>query len=498
MEDLDHLLSNEPDLVRRAVSIALAKKSLMDFTLCTKPDYRAQWFHRHLAHLCDLFALNKIQRLMVLMPPQHGKSELTSRRLPAYLLGHDPSLRIMGLSYNDIHAKKFNRQVQRIIDSETYHKIFPDTRLNMSNVVTSSHGQFLRNSKEFEIAGCEGSYMSAGVGSGITGNPVDIILVDDPIKSRKEADSKQFRDNTWDWWLDDVGSRIRERTQIMITVTPWHHDDLIGRIMADETEARKWTVISYPAIREDDDNPDDPREIGRALWPEEKSEKSLLDIKRQTPRTYNSLYQCKPIDPKGNMFKKDWFNIIPPSAFVSKMQYASKVSPRLFVIDTAQTADGKNDPNGVMCFLIMDEELYIVNYTGRRLELPDLLKFLPKYFVNNRYQDRKSKVWVEPKDIGKSVVSSLKRVRLNGRLITIKEDFFPDTDKQVRAAGILDICETGRVNLVAGPWVESFLQSVCGFPVRKHDEEVDCLIMACDKLENGWGSTTMTSSTTRR
>ena len=470
----------------------------MDFTTFTKPNYRPQWFHRHLAHLCDLFARQKIMRLMVLMPPQHGKSELTSRRLPAYLFGLNPALRIMALSYNDPHAKRFNRQVQRIIDSEKYHKIFPDTRLNSSNVVTASYGQFLRNASEFEIAGKEGHYLSAGVGSGITGNPADVILVDDPIKSRKEADSKVYRDALWNWWLDDVGSRVRERTQIMITVTPWHHDDLVGRLMNDEIEARKWTVIRYPAIKEDDTNPDDPRAIGHALWPEEKSAESLADIRRRTPRTYNSLYQCSPTNPGGNMFKRDWFKVIRPSEFITKMQYAVRASPRLFVADTAYTADNDNDPNGVMTFMIMDEELYIINYTGRRLELPDFLKFFANYLSNHKYQPKRSKVWVEPKATGKSVVASMKRVRLNGRLITIREDFLPDTDKEVRAAGVLDICESGRVNLVAGPWVTPFLDSVCGFPVRKHDEEVDCLIMACDKLENGYGPVGLKSSTTTK
>lgn len=496
--DIEYLLKTDPDLVERAVSISLARKSLLDFTIWTKPDYRPQWFHRHLAHLCDEFAAGRITRLMVLMPPQHGKSELTSRRLPAYLFGLDPGLRIMALSYNDPHAKRFNRQVQRIIDSEAYHKVFPDARLNSSNVVTAAYGQFLRNASEFEIAGHEGHYLSAGVGSGITGNPADIILVDDPIKSRKEADSKVYREALWNWWLDDVGSRIRERTQIMITVTPWHHDDLVGRIMADPIEASKWVVIRYPAIKEDDTNPDDPRAIGEALWPEEKSAKSLLEIKRRTPRTYNSLYQCQPTNPDGNMFKRAWFRILRPSELITKMQYASRVSPRLFVADTAYTSDSQNDPNGVMTFIIMDEELYIINYTGRRLELPDFVKFFANYLSNHKYQPKRSKVWVEPKATGKSVVATMKRIRLDGRLINIREDFFPDTDKEVRAAGILDMCEAGRVNLVAGPWVDAWLESVCGFPVRKHDEEVDCLIMACDKLENGWGSTTMRSSNTSK
>lgn len=498
MYNIDELLVNDPGLLDRAAHISLAKRSLMDFTTWTKPNYSPQWFHRHLAYLCDMFAVCKIPRLLVLMPPQHGKSELTSRRLPPYLFGLDPNLRIMALSYNDTHAKRFNRQVQRIIDSEAYQKVFPNTTLNSANVVTAAYGQYLRNSSEFEIVGHEGSYMSAGVGSGITGNPADIILVDDPIKSRREADSPKYREDLWNWWLDDVGSRIVERTQIMITVTPWHSDDLVARIMSDPLEASKWVIIKYPAIKEDDSNPDDPRQVGEALWSLKKSAESLRDIKRRTPRTYNSLYQCRPVNPGGNMFKRHWFKVLAPSEFVKKMQYATKISPRLFTVDTAETADEKNDPNGVMAFLVMDEELYILNFTSRHLELPDFLKFIPGYLRNFKYQPKKSRVWVEPKSTGKSVVSAVKRMRLDGRLITIKEDKSPDSDKEVRAAGILDICEAGRVNLVAGPWVEAFLQSVSGFPRAKHDEEIDCLVMACDKLENGWGSTTIRTSTTRR
>lgn len=470
-----------------AISAHLSKSELIEFVKYTKHDYRAQWFHEHLCHVLDKFARQEIMRLMVFMPPQHGKSELVSRRFPAYLLGRLPELRIAGLSYNDNFAKKFNRQVQRIIESDEYAKIFPDTKLNSKNVVSSSKGSFLKNSHEFEVVNKSGSYMAVGVGGGITGNPVDVAILDDVIKGRAEADSKTYRDKLWEWWSDDVGTRVRERTQILITLTRWHEDDICGRILADPEEAEKWTIIKFPALKENDDDPNDPREIGESLWEEEKSKVSLLDIKRKKARTFLSLYQQRPTAIEGNLIKRKWFSIISPAQFAAIINNATKLSPRLFTADTAYTEESKNDPSGLLCFMIIDEELFILNFSSVRLEFPRFIKYLKKYIINFSY-GRKSLIFVEPKATGKSVVQTMKKIRVNGKLVKIKEDKAPDTDKFTRASGITETLDFRGVSLIKGPWNDSFLDELSAFPNGSHDEAVDLLVMAVDKWENGYTS----------
>jgi hypothetical protein len=161
------------------------------------------------------FAEGKIKKLMVFMPPQHGKSELTSRRLPAYLLGIKPKLKLIGCSYSASLAASFNRDVQRIIDSEEYHDIFPDTYLNSSNVRTAALGSYLRNADMFETVSHRGFYKSVGVGGSLTGTPADIGIIDDPVKDAMEAESQTYRARVWDWFTQVFLTRLHNDSQII-------------------------------------------------------------------------------------------------------------------------------------------------------------------------------------------------------------------------------------------------------------------------------------------
>jgi hypothetical protein len=245
----------------------------------------------------DAFVRGEIRRMMVFLPPQHGKSELTSRRLPAYMLGKNPNLRIAVCAYNAPFASKFNRQVQRIILDPTYQKLFPDTRLNLKNVATDSKGNYLRNAHEFEIVGSKGSFLSVGIGGGITGNPVDIALIDDPIKGAEEAGSQTYREKVWEWYTSELETRLNNNSQILVTLTRWNEDDLAGRIIkaAEGSEhALPWEVIRFPRIKVDNSNPDDPRKIGEVLWPEMHSLQSALEAKEKNPTKFEALQQQNP------------------------------------------------------------------------------------------------------------------------------------------------------------------------------------------------------------
>jgi hypothetical protein len=214
------------------------------------PEYEVNWHHKLLCDKLDNFVSGKIKRLLVFMPPQHGKSELVSRRLPAYMLGLNPKLKIVGASYSADLAQSFNRAVQRIIDSEDYHKLFPNTYLNRSNVRNDAKGSYLRNSDMFETVNHKGFYKSVGVGGSLTGTPADIAIIDDPVKDAIEALSPTYRNRTWNWFTDVLLTRLHNDSQILITQTRWHEDDLSGRILsAIGKTGEQWDILTLPAIK---------------------------------------------------------------------------------------------------------------------------------------------------------------------------------------------------------------------------------------------------------
>jgi hypothetical protein len=272
----------------------LARLDFKEFVAYTKPDYVFNWHHDLLIKYLQDFAEGRIKKLMVFMPPQHGKSELTSRRLPAYLLGIKPTLKIIGCSYASDLATSFNRDVQRIIDDPLYHDVFPDTLLNSSNVRTTAKGSYLRNSDMFEIVGHKGFYKSVGVGGSLTGTPADIGIIDDPVKDAIEAESATYRARAWDWFTQVFLTRLHNDSQIIITQTRWNLDDLSGRILRLMNNDNSWVVLSLPAICEGVVNEHDPRQQGEALWGEKHSLQRLNEIKAANPRAFHALYQQDP------------------------------------------------------------------------------------------------------------------------------------------------------------------------------------------------------------
>lgn len=229
------------------------------------------------------------------MPPQHGKSELVSRMLPAFILGQMPTSKIVLASYSGDLASSFNRECQRYIDSLLYHEIFPATFLNKSNVVTKA-GNELRNSDIFETVGFRGFLKTVGVGNSLTGTPADFAIIDDPVKDSIEAASPTYQQRNWDWYNDVLCTRLHNDSKILLTQTRWDENDLAGMILKKQAETglNDWTILCLPAIKESDGNPEDPREIGEALWPERHSKERIMAVQKQSIRTFQSLYQQNP------------------------------------------------------------------------------------------------------------------------------------------------------------------------------------------------------------
>ena len=489
----DDLIAQLPQtLSLRDINLELARRRLIDFTTYTMPRYEAKAFHRKIAEALDKVLATPGARLGIFVPPQHGKSELVTRRFPAQALGKMPNLNVIVGSYDANFARKFSRSIKATMRSSTYKELFPNSKLDGDGV---RKGTYSARDSDWDVHnGTEktGSLMSVGVGTGATGNPCDLMVLDDVIKNREEAESETYREKLWYWWTDSLRTRLKDSTRVVMTFTRWHEDDLAGRILADEglvENGGKWVILVLPAIKESNDDPqDDFREVGEPLWPEVHSLKTLLGYQQGGSRTWTSVYQQRPAPKEGGLIKREYFPIWTSAQVMDFIKGRDFV--RHFVVDTAFTNKTKNDPSAVLEFFIMENLLFVLHFKKYHLQMGELLEELKRIYAKGT---KKSFMYIEPKANGISIVQLLQRIRLdNGNLMNVKEDFNPDVDKYARAAAIVDILETGRVILVAGHWNEVFLTDCAVFPNGKEKEAVDTIVQAVDKLQNpGLSSSSM-------
>ena len=435
------------------------------------PSYERQWFHTLIAEKCQQLLEGTLgsDRLMLFVPPQHGKSEIVSRKFPAWALGVNPLLKIVGSSYSADLAQQFSRAIQRSIDTPEYSSVFPNTFLNNMRVKTDTQRGWLRNVDQFETVGYGGFYKAVGVGGSLTGTPVDLGIIDDPVKDALEAGSQTYRDRVWDWYTDVFLTRLHNKSKQILIMTRWHEVDLAGRLL--EREPEKWAVVSIPAIKEDESLKEDPRKVGEALWEERHSLERLLDVEKRSPRTFAALYQQRPTIAGGNIVKREWFRSIKMADF--KRIYDDE--PITFFLDTAYTDKTSNDPSGIVATCKIGNDLYVTHAAKVNMRFPDLLRFIPQYVREHGYS-RRSSIRIEPKANGISVIDQLKETTV----LNVVSTPSPKDSKETRLYAASPTVEGGRVVLVDGAWNEAFVDEVCGFPSKPHDEYVDVLCYAID------------------
>ena len=289
------------------------QENLLSFTRHTLPSFAPAPFHLAYYEVLTRFAMGEIKKLMITMPPQHGKSEGATRRLPAFVLGQDPDKRIAIVSYNAIKARKFNRELQRIMDDDRYYELFPQTLL-AGQASYQEQGRrsrnYARNSDECEIVGCQGSFKTIGVGGSLTGEPVDMLIMDDLYKDASSAWSPVIRQNVADWYDTVASTRLHNDSQQLLVFTRWHMEDLAGRLLEQEgvydpiENPQGWLLVSFPAIQNRLPSEQDPRAEGEPLWPERHSLEKLLEIKGRSPTVFESLYQQNPQPSQGLMYEE--------------------------------------------------------------------------------------------------------------------------------------------------------------------------------------------------
>lgn len=389
----------------------------------------------HLRKVTD----GEVNKLMLFVPPRHGKSEMTTVRYAAWRLERDPSHRVIIAAYNQTLANKFSRKVRKI-SIERGLPIDP-ARTAINDWET--------------LAG--GGLRAVGVGGGVTGMGGNLIVIDDPVKNREEANSLTYREKVWSWYTDDLYTRLEPGGQIVLIITRWHEDDLAGRILASD-DAENWHVVMLPAIAEAGDALG--RKRGEALCPERYDTNALDGIKTAIgPRAFTALYQQRPIEQEGGMFKRSWFRIVDTHGPISRaVRYWDK----------AATANDGDWTVGVK-MARLEDETYLVTDVVRGQWSP-----LERDNVIERVgiEDGPAVTQFYELEPGSSGVDSA--AYLSRRLAGLPIRFDRVTgDKATRAEPFSAQCEAGNVALLRAPWNGAYINELCGFPQASHDDQVD-------------------------
>ncbi len=428
---------------------------LISYAAYQWPSYQDAPHHRLIARHLEMVERGEITRLMITMPPRHGKSMLASEFFPAWYMGRNPDHYVVTATYAQELADDFGRKVKNQIEDDSFQAIFPGVGLADDS----------KSAKRFHIEGASGGYEHAtkqrgafyavGVGGPLTGRGAHLLLIDDPVKNREDAESEVIRKKTKDWYTSTAYTRLMPGGRIVIIQTRWHEDDLSGWLQSDHGH-EDWTVLNLPAI--DDD--------GNALWPEQYPVEALERIKRALPpRDWSALYQQRPAPETGDYFKSDW--LIPVDHIPPRDQLAVYGGS-----DYAVTANGGDYTVHVVVGVDSEGKLYLLDLwreqAASNVWVDSFCALVRKWHPIG---------WAEETGQIKSGVGPflIKQMVETGSY-TAREQFPTRGDKAIRAQSI-----RGRMALQGlryprnAPWFTDLKNEMMSFPVGVHDDQVDAL-----------------------
>lgn len=467
------LSPEQVELIEQQASEELARRDFSYFI-----DYDSRFEDAEGRHLDILDATlmkvssGELKRVIVTMPPRHGKSERVSKKFPAWHLGNNPNDEIIMASYSADLSRDHN-----IIARDTLRE-----HQELFGVELASDRQ---SSEAWGLEGFRGGCKAAGVGGPITGRGARIAIIDDPIKNAEDANSEVIREKVWNWYTSTLYTRLTPDGRIIVVMTRWHEDDLVGRLLKKERDeikegthkGERWTVINFPALAEENDFlgrlPDEP------LWPEFGFDAARLEQIKSDVGSYvfNALYQQRPSAAGGTIFKRQHFRYFReeivgnmPYFIVGAKRYRKYDLWRFQTVDTANSEKTINDYFAVSTWYVTPEhDLLLYDVYRTHITGPDQKPLMRE--MHNRYRPRFQAI--EDKTFGTNLIQECRREGLTIRPVKV------DKDKVTRSLVIAARYEVGMVyHREDAPWLTDFEDELLSFPRGKNDDQVDTASMA--------------------
>lgn len=456
--------------------IRFMRDRLEGYAVAQFPEFKPARHQQLLASKLQDVEAGRIKRLIVTMPPRHGKSRMSSELFPAWFLGRSPDKRVLLLTYGDDLSSTFGRSVRNYLRSQVFGSLFPECQLaSDSNAV-----------RKFSTTR-NGSFNAVGVGGPITGKGGDILILDDLVKDREQADSPTYRESLIDWYRSVARTRLQPDGSIVVVQTRWGTNDFIAWLLQ-ETQHEGWHLVSLPAIA----FPNDPlgRQLGEPLWESAYNLEALNQIKESIgSRDWNALYQQCPIADSDIIFRQEWLRFykdspLEPSPLAA---YFDVVAPEHEIIASWDLSFGANTQSSswvcgqVWVYHPKTEFCYLVHQVREQLGFTDSTRAIVS--VNEQYKP--SRTLVEKKANGVGVIEVLRDVVPN---LTAIE---PKGSKEDRAYRVTPLFESGKVwlpQLQTHPWVKPLLNELETFPMGSSDDCVDAMTQALAYIQQRYRS----------
>lgn len=406
-------------------------------------------------------AAGEINRLIVTMPPRHGKSEMISRFFPAWYLGTHPKGKVMLASYEATFARSWGRKARAIM--EEYGQAVFGQRVSHA----SSAADF------WELEGTGGVMVTAGVGGALTGKGADLLLIDDPVKNAEDSMSEVMREKAWDWWLSTARTRLMKGGSVVVVMTRWHQGDLVGKMLEQaEGTGDKWEVLNLPALAGEDDVLG--RKPGEALCPPLFDQEAMEQTKNALgPYFWSALYQQTPTPDEGGVFNRRYFRYfrlekgqVILDTLNGPVEYPASSCTKVSYVDLAAGEKQTSDYTVLTeAWITPGRDLLIRNVTRDRIPGPDQPAFFRDHYVG--------KLKVESIGYQTALIRALLREGLP------VEPVYPDKDKVTRASAAGALYRSGKVFHHAGAeWLGDFEAELLAFPAGDHDDMVDTVAYA--------------------
>ncbi|GBR74538.1 phage terminase protein [Candidatus Termititenax aidoneus] len=444
------LTAEERETISRAAHNELCRRSYVDYLrLVTHDTYIPAKFHGVICTKLEAVERGELKRLIVNLPPQHGKSATISDHFPSWYLGKHPSEHIICIAYGDDLAYRFGKSNRAAV--EEYGGLF--------NVELSTDKAEMKNWE----TDSGGGMISTGIGGSITGHGAQIVIIDDPIKNRAEANSETYRKKIIEEYRSTIRTRLSPDGAIIVVMTRWHEADLCAWLM----EQDKWELLSFPALAEEHDQLN--RKLGAPLWPEfGYTAAHYAQIKKDLgSAVFAGLYQQRPAPQEGQLIMRAWIKTI------------DKIPDDVgsWTISVDATFSGGADPDyvSIQAWCASGANRYLADQIRRKMGLRETIEAIRE--MNQRWPDT-YRVLIENKANGSAIIEVL-TVEIQG-IIPIN----PKSDKVTRLQAVSPQFEAGNIFILKAEWSDDYIHELTVFPAGKHDDQVDATTQALTDMRN--------------